>query len=268
MPDEKAERWGIVVANKSGEALETAAAYRTVRAEAGKYYAAKEDARWLKELVVGATDQTSRLRDLMRAEGYTDDDILTTPDNIGGRYAVFTPVGLLPAAVIGLDVRALLLGAATMTKRFLEEPFDRNPVLQYAAVNHLMTEEFAKSTRVLTVWGRKLAGIGQWYDNVLGESLGRAGKGPTPVTVVATRDLYSRGQLAPGRPAEQDGQQPVRPDGPAPADHGGHGRQQRGRPERVQPEGLPGPDGGRVPRDQPGLRSRPPGRPRTSSCRS
>ena len=60
------------------------------------------------------------------------DDILTIPDDVGGRYSVFTPVGLLPAAVMGLDVRALLLGAQAMTRRFLEEPFDRNPVLQYA----------------------------------------------------------------------------------------------------------------------------------------
>jgi glucose-6-phosphate isomerase len=97
--------------------------------------------------------------------------------------------------VVGLDVRALLLGAAAMTKRFLEEPFDRNPVLQFAAVNHLMTEELGKRTRVMAVWGRKLEGIGHWYDHVVGESLGKSGKGPTPMTLVASRDLYSRGQL-------------------------------------------------------------------------
>ena len=112
------------------------------------------------------TGPKGKLRDLAKAEGIADDDILTIPDDIGGRYSVFTPVGLLPAAVMGLDVRALLLGAAAMTKRFLEEPFDRNPVLQYAAVNHLMAEELGKNTRVMAVWSRKLESVGFWYDQL------------------------------------------------------------------------------------------------------
>lgn len=81
-----------------------------------------------------------------------------------------------------------------MTRRFIEEPFDRNPVLQYAAVNYLMTEELKKTTRVLAVWSRKLEAIGWWYDQLLSESLGKQGRGATPLTVVQTRDLHSRGQ--------------------------------------------------------------------------
>ncbi len=128
------------------------------------------------------------------ADGFTDDDILTIPDDVGGRFSVFTPVGLLPAAVMGLDVRALLLGAATMTKRFLEEPFERNPVLQYAAVNYLMTEELKKPTRVLSVWSKKLEALGCGTTSCSRESLGKQGRGPTPITAVQTRDLHSRGQ--------------------------------------------------------------------------
>src|SRR5205085_1704550 len=124
----------------------------------------------------------------------TDDEILTIPENIGGRYSVFTAAGLLPAALMGLDVRAILLGAAAMTRRFLEEPFERNPVLQYAAVNYLMTEELNKPIRVLAAWSKKLEGLGLWYDQLLAESLGKQGRGPTPLTVVQTRDLHSRGQ--------------------------------------------------------------------------
>ena len=97
-------------------------------------------------------------------EGYDDDEILNVPEKVGGRFSVFSSAGLLPAAVMGLDVRALLLGAATMTRRFLEEGFDRNPVLQYAAVNYLMSEEVGKKTRVLAVWSKKLEGLGLWYD--------------------------------------------------------------------------------------------------------
>lgn len=191
-PELPEERWGIIAISKSGQTLETAAAFRALRAEAVRFYGPKSD--MLKRAIVGITSSRSNLRDVFRADGYHDDDVLTVPDDVGGRFSVFTPVGLLPAAVMGLDVRALLLGAATMTRRFIEEPFDRNPVLQYAAVNYLMTEELKKTTRVLAVWSRKLEAIGWWYDQLLSESLGKQGRGATPLTVVQTRDLHSRGQ--------------------------------------------------------------------------
>jgi glucose-6-phosphate isomerase len=191
-PELTEERWGVVVVSKSGGTLETAAAFRALRAEAAKFYGPKSE--MFKRVVVGVTGPKGKLRDLFHKEGYPDAEILTIPDDVGGRYSVFTPVGLLPAAVMGLDVRALLLGAATMTKRFLEEPFDKNPVLQYAAVNYLMTEELKKPTRVMAAWSKKLEAVGWWYDQLLSESLGKYGRGATPVTVVQTRDLHSRGQ--------------------------------------------------------------------------
>jgi glucose-6-phosphate isomerase len=119
---------------------------------------------------------------------------LPIPSTVGGRFSVFTAVGLLPAAVMGLDVRALLLGAASMTRRFFDEPFERNPVLQFAAVNYLMTEQMNKRVRVLSVWSKKLEAVGLWYDQLLAESLGKQGRGATPVTAVNSRDLHSRGQ--------------------------------------------------------------------------
>jgi glucose-6-phosphate isomerase len=81
-----------------------------------------------------------------------------------------------------------------MTRRFLDEPFERNPVLQYAAVNYLMSEEVHRPIRVLAVWSKKLEALGLWYDQLLAESLGKQGRGPTPLTTVQTRDLHSRGQ--------------------------------------------------------------------------
>jgi glucose-6-phosphate isomerase len=191
-PDLPEERWGVIVVSKSGGTLETAAAYRVLRAEAAKYYGPKSDL--LRQLIVPVTGPTGKLRNLCLADGYNDEEILTIPDNVGGRYSVFTPVGLLPAAVMGLDTRALLLGAAAMTKRFLEEPFERNPVLQFAAINHLMAEELGKTTRVMAVWSKKLEAVGWWYDQLLSESLGKQGQGSTPLTVVQSRDLHSRGQ--------------------------------------------------------------------------
>jgi glucose-6-phosphate isomerase len=191
-PDIRDERYGIIVVSKSGGTLETSVAYRIFRNEAVKYYGPSSDL--LKQVIIPVTGATGKLRELCRANGYTDDDMLTIPDNVGGRYSVFTPAGLLPAAVMGLDVRALLLGAASMTRRFLEEPFERNPVLQYAAVNYLMSEEHGKPTRVMAVWSKKLEALGMWYDQLVSESLGKQGRGPTPLTVVHTRDLHSRGQ--------------------------------------------------------------------------
>lgn len=191
-PELREERWGVVVISKSGGTLETAAAYRAIRREMKEYYGSSSP--YFKQLVLPVTGATGRLRDLCHAEGIPDEDILPIPEDVGGRYSVFTPVGLLPAAILGLDVRALLLGAATMTRRFLEEPFERNPVLQFAAVNYLMAAQQHKPIRVLSVWSKKLEALGLWYDQLLAESLGKQGQGPTPLTTVQSRDLHSRGQ--------------------------------------------------------------------------
>jgi glucose-6-phosphate isomerase len=191
-PKVREERWAVLVLSKSGGTLETAAAYRAFRRDAAEYYGSHSDR--LRQLIVPITGASGRLRELCKAEGYQDDEIFTLPDNVGGRYSVFTPVGLLPAAILGLDVKALLLGAQAMTRRFLDEPFERNPVLQYAGVNYLMSAQRDKPLRVLSVWSKKLEALGLWYDQLLAESLGKRGEGPTPLTVVQTRDLHSRGQ--------------------------------------------------------------------------
>ena len=191
-PAIREERWGAVVSSKSGGTLETAAAYRAVRNELMRYYGHNPEG--LRKVMLPITGTKGKLHDLSLADGFKEEDLLTIPDNVGGRFSVFTPAGLAPAVMMGLDVRALLLGAAAMTRRFLEEPFDRNPVLQYAAVNHLLSEDLGKKTRVLAVWSKKLESLGLWYDQLLAESLGKQGKGPTPLTVVHTRDLHSRGQ--------------------------------------------------------------------------
>jgi glucose-6-phosphate isomerase len=191
-PELREERWGCVVISKSGGTLETAAIYRAIRTELIRYYGHGPEN--LRKHIIPVTGLTGKLRDLSRADGFKDEEILNIPDSVGGRFSVFTGVGLVPAAIMGLDVRAILLGAAAMTRRFLEEPFERNPVLQYAAVNYLMTEEKGKESRVLAVWSKKLESLGLWYDQLLSESLGKLGRGATPLTVVQTRDLHSRGQ--------------------------------------------------------------------------
>jgi glucose-6-phosphate isomerase len=191
-PEVREERWGIIVISKTGTTLEPAIAYRVLHKELARFYGPRSDRS--KQLVVPITAAQSKLREMCRAQGCADEDILSIPERVGGRYCVFSAAGLLPAAVMGLDIRALLLGAAAMTRRFLEEPFERNPVLQYAAINYLMTEELGKPVRVLAVWSRKLEGVGLWYDQLVSESLSKNGRGPTPITLVQTRDLHARGQ--------------------------------------------------------------------------
>src|SRR5207245_10054110 len=77
----------------------------------------------------------------------------------------------------------------------LEDAVGRKPVLQYAAANYPTAEELGKKTRVFGVWSKKLEALGKWYEQVLAESLGKMGRGPTPYTTVMTRDLHARGQL-------------------------------------------------------------------------
>jgi glucose-6-phosphate isomerase len=191
-PEQREERWAVAVLSKSGDALEPALALRVFRREAAEYYGLRSE--WLSELFAAATGAESKLRKLFQAHGHDDANILNIPTNVGSRFSVFTAAGLLPTAVMGLDVRALLLGAAAMTKRFLEEPFERNPVLQFAGVNYLMTEECSKPLRVLSVWSKKLEALGLWYDQLASSSLSKQGRGPTPLTMVASRDLHARGQ--------------------------------------------------------------------------
>jgi glucose-6-phosphate isomerase len=103
----RGERWGLVPVSKSGATLETAVAFRALRAEAARYYGPKSPD--LKKVIVPVTGPAGRLREYAKADGLAD-EALTVPDDVGGRFSVFTPAGLLPAAVLGLDVRALLLG--------------------------------------------------------------------------------------------------------------------------------------------------------------
>jgi glucose-6-phosphate isomerase len=191
-PKNREERWGVVCVSKSGSTLEPAVALRVFRRDATEYYGLRSP--YLTRLFAAVTGTNSRLRDLFKAKGHDEGDVLTIPDNIGARFSAFTPAGLLPAALMGLDARALLQGAAAMTKRFLEEPFERNPVLQYAGLNYLLTNELNKPLRVLSVWSTRLEALGRWYDHLLAESLGKVNRGPTPLTLVQTRDLHVRGQ--------------------------------------------------------------------------
>lgn len=184
------DAWAIAVISKSGGTLETAVAFRTflaaLRASCGG------DAKRVADLVVPVTGESGKLFDLATALGC--EEMFHIPDGVGGRFSVLTAVGLLPAAILGLDVVALLEGAAAMNERFRSQPPGENPVLDYVGVCHLMEKKRGALIRVLSVWDKGLEALGLWYDQLLAESLGKHEQGATPLTVVNTRDLHSRGQ--------------------------------------------------------------------------
>ncbi len=184
------QRWGIVVISKSGGTLETAAAFRIFRDALESYYGAASERST--QLVVPITGEEGKLREFAEERGYKD--VFPVPDGIGGRYSVFTPVGLYPATVLGMKVREILQGAADMTERFRTAPVGENPVLDYVATCHLLERDHGMNIRVLSTWGNRLEAVGLWYDQLLSESLGKQERGATPITGVNTRDLHSRGQ--------------------------------------------------------------------------
>jgi glucose-6-phosphate isomerase len=180
-------RTAVIVISKSGGTLETAASFRMYRAMLERCFGDEA-----KNLIVPVTGDTGKLRDLSNAAGYPD--VFSIPDGIGGRFSVLTAVGLLPAAVAGINIRLLLQGAAELTDSFRNDAYGQNSVLDYTAVCHAFEQDHGCNIRVLSTWGNRLESVGLWYDQLLSESLGKHERGATPITGVNTRDLHSRGQ--------------------------------------------------------------------------
>ncbi len=122
------------------------------------------------------------------------EEAFPVPDGVGGRFSIFSAVGLVPAAVLGIDVVQLLRGAASMNEHFRQAPPGNNRALDYTAISHLMEKQRGANIRVMSVWAKSLESLGLWYDQLLAESLGKQERGATPLTVVNTRDLHSRAQ--------------------------------------------------------------------------
>ena len=150
------------------------------------------DAKKLAERVVPVTGTSGKLFDLATAIGCQE--IFPVPDGVGGRFSILSAVGLLPAAIMGLDIVKLLEGAVAMNEHFRTAPVGKNVVLDYTGICHLMEEKRGCDVRLLSTWGKRLEAVGLWYDQLLSESLGKQERGAMPLTVVNTRDLHSRGQ--------------------------------------------------------------------------
>lgn len=176
----------VNVISKSGTTLETAVAYRFLRHRLQQVYGAEYARR-----IVATTDAArGLLHDQAVKEGY---ETFVIPDDVGGRYSVLTPVGLLPAAVAGVDIRAMVAGARAMAERCSSPDLHRNPALMYAALQFL-SYRAGRVNSVMMSWGKALEGVALWYDQLAAESLGKQDLGRTPFSAVGTRDLHARGQ--------------------------------------------------------------------------
>lgn len=182
--------WAVVCISKSGGTLETAASFRIFLDRLREQCGGNPEK--LASLIVPVTGTSGKLFDLATAIGCPN--IFNVPEGVGGRFSILSPVGLLPAAILGIDVVRLLEGAAAMNKHFETAPVTENVPLDYTAVCYSMYQRRNANLRLLSMWSKSLETVGLWYDQLLAESLGKAERGATPLTVVNTRDLHSRAQ--------------------------------------------------------------------------
>ena len=180
------KKFGIIVISKSGTTTEPAIAFRVLK-DLLEQQVGKDAA---KELIVAVTDaRKGALRALAEKEGY---ETYVIPDNVGGRFSVLTPVGLLPIAVAGHDIATLIQGAADM-ERTTSHPGPDNPAEKYARMRNALYQS-GKKIEMLVNYNPKLHYLAEWWKQLYGESEGKDGKGIFPASVDLTTDLHSMGQ--------------------------------------------------------------------------
>ena len=184
----KGKEFGIINISKSGTTTETALAFRILKTQLENQCGKAE----AKNRIVAVTDAAKgALRKLSTQEGYRT---FVIPDNVGGRFSVLTPVGLLPIAVAGFDIKKLV-GGAQDAEKFCgaDVPFEKNPAAIYAAVRNELYKS-GKKIEILVNYHPKLHYIGEWWKQLYGESEGKDLKGIFPAAVDYSTDLHSMGQ--------------------------------------------------------------------------
>ena len=185
----KDKKFGVINISKSGTTTETALAFRLLKKQC-EDQRGKEEA---KDVIVAVTDaKKGAARTCADKEGYKS---FIIPDNVGGRFSVLTPVGLLPIAVAGFDVKQLVAGAADMEKACGKDvAFDENPAAIYAATRQALYTQAGKKIEILVNYQPKLHFMSEWWKQLYGESEGKDGKGIFPASCDFTTDLHSMGQ--------------------------------------------------------------------------
>lgn len=180
--------FSINVISKSGTTTETAIAFRVFRELLIKKYGQAEAAK----RIYATTDKArGALKTLADNEGY---ETFVIPDDVGGRFSVLTAVGLLPIAVSGADIDALMAGAAAGREIALNNSFEDNPALQYAALRNIMRNK-GKTVEILANYEPSMHYISEWWKQLYGESEGKDQRGIMPASVDLTTDLHSMGQF-------------------------------------------------------------------------
>ena len=180
--------FSVNVISKSGTTTEPAIAFRIFKKMLEDKYGQEEAAK----RIYATTDKArGALKDLATKEGY---ESFVVPDDVGGRFSVLTAVGLLPIAVSGADIKALMDGAASGRELALNEKFEDNEAMKYAAIRNILLRK-GKSVEVLANYEPALHYIGEWWKQIYGESEGKDQKGIFPAAVDFTTDLHSMGQF-------------------------------------------------------------------------
>ncbi|MCP4290441.1 MAG: glucose-6-phosphate isomerase [bacterium] len=177
----------ICVISKSGTTLEPAVAFRTLRTIMLERYGASEAARRITAVTDG---ERGALRQLADGEGY---ETFVIPDDVGGRFSILTPVGLVPLAAAGIDVRAIMTGAEKMRQACLSTDLRSNPAHLYAATRFGLYQK-GFTTEVMSTFHGDLQTVQEWWKQLFGESEGKGGEGIFPASTVFTTDLHSMGQ--------------------------------------------------------------------------
>ncbi len=181
------KKTGVIVISKSGTTTEPAVAFRILKTWLEKAVGKKK----AKARIVAVTDASKgALKGMSDAEGYPT---FVIPDDVGGRYSVLTPVGLLPIAAAGFDIAKLLKGAQDAAQEMKSPDISKNLAARYAAARYLLYEK-GKATEVLANFRPELHYVSEWWKQLYGESEGKEGKGLFPASVDLTTDLHSMGQ--------------------------------------------------------------------------
>lgn len=185
----KDKKFGVINISKSGTTTETALTFRLLKKQC-EAQRGKEEA---KDVIVAITDaKKGAARTCADKEGYKS---FIIPDNVGGRFSVLTPVGLLPIACAGFDIKALVQGAADMEKATGKDvALQENIAAQYAVVRHALYREMGKKIEIIVNFQPKLHFIGEWWKQLYGESEGKDHQGIYPAACDFTTDLHSMGQ--------------------------------------------------------------------------
>ena len=182
----KTRNVATIIISKSGTTTEPAIAFRLIKQYLEQTYGVQEAS----QRIVAVTDaHRGALKSLATQEGYRT---FVIPDNVGGRFSVLTPVGILPIILAGFDMRAMLEGAKEMEKACAVRDAE-NPAVKYAAMRNLLYDG-GKKTEILVNFNPKLQYLGEWWKQLYGESEGKDGKGIFPASVNFTTDLHSMGQ--------------------------------------------------------------------------